>query len=351
MRLSRTQFIVLFLATVVTCVVSVGIGIMVLRTLPVSVTPVAQLTWPIEESSGELGPTPTELVPPTRTPTLTPSPFLVATRYDLQVLREPDNAVLRIERGNEYLRLQAYSAALDDFGLAQELSPGIPEPLVGQGRALFYMRRWAEAEMAFQAALSLDRNFAPAHFWLGHIYYYQGFYDRAMQSFDMAAEYASGDYLAEAWLALAALQKGDTQEAQAAVMRATVLQNRDPLVLIARARVSAAAGDFEAAHGTLIYAQDIEPHNFEILHALALFYLEYQPARIFEAEQLVTQALRWAAWDLERAQALHTQSRIYLRQERHEAAVEALTQAAEYARVEGTPALPALWADLERTAP
>ena len=82
-----------------------------------------------------------------------------------------------------------------------------------------------------------------------------------------------------------------------------------------------------------------------------MFYLEYWPARIFEAEQLAQQALRWADWNLESAQAWHTLARIYVFQERREAAVEALQQAADLAQVDGSPALPALWADIERYVP
>lgn len=352
MGFTNKQKIILAVMSLSVLVVMGAFGIMLTRTLSSNTTPViTPIPWTpgggnITTAIGDTtNITPTATLTPTPTPTPRPN---VATRYDLQILRDPTNVDLLIARGNEYLQLQAYELALADFSYAQTLSPYEATTVLGQGQALFYLRRWQEAESAFKAAIALNYGLPEPHFWLGQFYYYQGKYRNAADEFDTAAEYNPAYVEAESWLAFAMLQLGDTTEAQAAVNRASLYATEQPVYHLAHAEWLIAICDPDEALSELTYVLNDTPHNFAALNALARFDTEVMPERLSEAEQLANQAFQWATWDLERAQALHTLARVYLLQERQEDAVEALNRAAEYAIVdETTVALPDLAADLE----
>ncbi len=298
-------------------------------------------------------PTPTPAAP-TETPTPMPTPTRapsVSTRFDLQLLREPDNVELLLDRGNEYLRLGAYTLALTDFARAQELAPQRPESSLGQGRALLYLRRWDEAEAAFREALRLNFGMSEAHFWLGRLYYYQGLYQQAARQFDWAAEYTPDYAEAEAWLALASVELYDLPEASGAVERAFQWDAQLPINYVARAWTQVLAGDLEGAQGDLIYAQGLAPYNFDVLNAQARFYADYRPERLAEAERLALQAQRWARWDIEEAQALHTLGRVYLQRGLIDSARTTLLRAVELATVDEQLMLPQLAEDVQRATP
>lgn len=343
-----------------------AVGVIIWRTLPGSEVPLPAETEEIlpvfteNPSTVEGGtsntPEATETSEPTVAPTPenrpTPTPAIeapVSTRYDLQILQSPNDVELRIERGGEYLRLRAYEAALRDFKHAQELDGERAEVYVGLGRAYFFLRRWDEAEAALGTAISFNEDLAPAHFWLGQVLYHSGRYEEASQEFDWAAEINPEEPTYESWLARAAAEMGDVEEALGAAERALNLDEELPLAYVARAEVRVLEDDIEAAHGDLLHAQGIAPHNFYVLNTLARFYAEYVPERIVEAEWLAQQAQEWASWQIQEAQALHTLGRIYLKQGHVAAAQRALTEASDLATVDGKVILPGLREDFDRT--
>lgn len=285
-------------------------------------------------------------VEPTATPVVLPS---VSTRFDLQVLRSPTNVDLRLQRGDEYLRLRAYPLALADFEEARTLAPDRAEVYLGLGKSYFHLRRWDEAEKSLGSAISFNADLPEPHFWLGCLYFYEGRYDLAIRELDQAAEltpYAE----AEAWLALAYLHQTppNLEEADGAVKRALAQDEKLPMAYLARAWLRVAQQDLDGAQADFLYAQGLAPYDFEVLNALARFYADYRPERLVEAERLAQQAQNWAQGDLQQAIALHTLGRVYLAQNRKEDAKQVLSQAADLATADGKIALPELAKDVER---
>jgi tetratricopeptide (TPR) repeat protein len=351
MGFSTPQVIILGVLGVMVIAVYAGVGIIVTRTLPS-----AAEEPPLPEEPPVL-PAPTqtptvafeEEVLPTATPSPVPTPRPeVSTNLDLRVLREPENVDLRVQRGEEYLRLRAYSLAFDEFEYALSLEPERADAYVGLGRALLHLHRWQEAEEALGTAIAFDEEMEAAHFWLGRLYYLQGRYEEAAAEFDWAAEINPTNPRNEAWLALAAAESGDLVEGSGAAQRALDLDEEYPLAHLAMARVREKEGNIEGAQGELLYARNLAPYDFRVLNALARFYAEHVPERLGEAEQLVQRALNWTTWDIEEAQALHTLGKVYLAQGNKEQAAEVLAEASGLATVDGQVVLPGLIEDLDR---
>ncbi len=365
--LKRGQALVLGLLMVMVLLVYVAFGIIVVRSRSQwaaslsTVEPTMVATLPEEVGAGDaapsLTPSPTsdeeseEATKPTVTPTITPTPMpqpSVATRFDLQVMRNPTDLDLRVERGLEYLRLGAPKEAALDFEYVVDQDFEYAEAHLGLGRAYFLLRRWGEAEAELGTAISLNENLEDAHFWLGKLNYLQGEYEESAQEFDWAAEINPENPRNETWLARAAAENVDLTEAQGAVERALALDDRYPLAYVARSEAEVLAENYENAQGDLLYAKDLAPYNFEVLNALARLYAEHFPERVGEAEQLAQQALNWTTWSMDEARALHTLGRVYLAQNRREDALEVLAQASDQATVDGAIALPELLEDFDR---
>lgn len=359
--LSRGQTVVLGILIVLVCVVYTALALIVLRTKPPasSVTPFSEgeitviapagteTTWDGTELITPEGDLEEGAPTPLSTPLPTPLPS-VSTRLDLQVLQLPNDIELRLQRGAEYLRLRAYDAARSDFEYAIALDVKRPEAHLGLGQACFYLRRWEEAEAELGTAISFNEDLEAAHFWRGIVLYYEGRYEESAAEFDWAAELNPDCPKNEAWLALAAAQGKNLEEAQGAAGRALALDDQLPVVYLAQAQVNILDGDYDAAQGNLLHAQDLAPHDFDVLNALANFYADYVPERMVEAEHLIQQAQNWAEWDIQQAQALHTLGRIYLAQGRKEDAAHVLAQAAGLATVDGHVGLPGLVEDMDR---
>ncbi len=291
-----------------------------------------------------------EAIQPTATPS--PTPMIIAsvpTMYDLQVYQHPDDIELRVKRGFEYLRLRAYDAAIADFEHVLQLDAKDARAYIGLGEAYFYQRRWQEAESAFETAISFDEHSEEAHYRLGYLYYWWGRYRQAAKEFAWAAEINPESVRDLTYEALAYAKAGLADEARQAVDAAFALDDADPLAYVARAQVRVLEGDVEGALGDLLYARELDPHNFAVLDALARFYAEQMPERVVEGERIILQAMNWARWDLEKAEALQTLGRIYLTEGRVEDARKAFTEASDLATADGRVVLPGLTDDLDRT--
>ncbi len=296
---------------------------------------------------------PTQTPVPEATATAMPSPTApsnsqVSTRLDLKVMRNPDNVELRIERGFEYIHLSAYQAAVEEFRYALELTPENPRAYLGLGQAHFYRLHWQEAEEALGTAVAFEEDWEAPHFWLGKLFYLQGRYQESAQEFDWAAEINPNNPVNEAWLGRAAAEMGDVEEAVGAAERALALDEKLAIAHVARAEAYVLQEEYAAAHGDLLHAQNIDPHNFEVLNALARFYTTHMPERLAEAERLAQQAQRWAEWEIEEARALHTLAKVRIAQERTEEAKELLAQASNIASVNGQMWLPGIAEDFDQ---
>ena len=288
-------------------------------------------------------------------PTATPIPVgPITTVYDEQIRRDPDNPGLYLQRGDAYLEVKAYEAALGDFQRAEQLGVGATA-YEGLGRTYYVLFRWRDAEAALKQATTLDSDLADAYFGLGQIAYYRGDYRKAATAFDTAAEINPQRAEYEAWLAIAAAHLDDRPEALGAASRAINISADSSLVYVAKswaARVpdGAASGtrDLDGAQGDLLHAMNLGPNDFITLNAVAEFYVADRPERLAEAEQLAAYALNWARNDVERAVAMQTLGRVYLFQERKADAQRILGEAAALASVDGEIALAGLEEDLAR---
>ncbi|MBN2390355.1 MAG: tetratricopeptide repeat protein [Anaerolineae bacterium] len=317
-----------------------------------TVAPVSTEAASVEAATSTLAPpTPTRTPGPTRTPAPTPTPAPpVATQFDQHIAANPDNVDMRLQRGAEYLRLGAYTAALEDFQHARDVDDKRFEAYLGIGQANYQLCDWPAAENAFLMALALNPSLSDAHFGIGMLYYLQGRYREAAKEFDQAAEIHPTYAEAEAWLAIASAQVEDAAEAMGAAGRAISLTEESAIVHIARswAYLVQSPPDIDAAQSDLLYAQKLDPYNFELLVALARFYTDYRPERIVEAEQLGNYAIQWAKGDLEHARALHALGHVYLAQDRKEEAKKVLAEAADLMTYEGQVLLFGVIEDLNR---
>lgn len=289
------------------------------------------------------------------TPAPKPSPPSVPgapfTRFDREIQESPGIIDLYQLRGQEYLDQKAYEAALADFNYVLAVDDSRAEAYAGLGRVNFYLRRWNEAELAFQAALARNEGLSDAHFWLGHIYYYKGEYKAAAKAYDLAAEYDRSDAAAEAWLALASAQLNDYQETLGAVTRAMSITHDLAINYVASSweHLLQDPPDVDGAQGDLLYARELAPNSFITLNALASFYLTHRPERLAEAELLAHYAKNWAANDIEAAQAMQTLGRVYLEKGLKADAEKIFIEAMELSTVDGIVILAGLPDDFARS--
>ena len=281
-------------------------------------------------------------------PSVPGAPF---TRFDREIQENPEFIDLYQLRGQEYIDKGAYEAALADFQYVLSVNNSRAEAHAGTGRVYFHMRRWHEAELAFQSALALNDELSTAYFWLGHIYYYKGEYKAAFHAYDMAAEYDRSNAAAEAWLAITSAQMGDYFETLGAVTRAMSITQDLSVVFVASSweNLLQEPPDIDGAQGDLLYARELEPNSFITLNALAIFYLNYRPERLAEAELLAHYARNWAQNDIEQAMALHTLGRVYLAKGLNADAEKVFIQAMDLSTVDGFVILPDLPDDFNRS--
>jgi len=389
--LTRNQKLILgVLASLVVIVYAGFIGVfwMMQRSGSAAPEPTANSTLPIissvgtgqtDESTPQAGededeapssPTKTPPPPPSPTPTPIAAP---PTRFDAEIRSNPNDIDLRIQRGNAYLESNAHQAALADFEHAKVLAKERPEVHIGMGHAYFALHRWDEAIDAFQSAVSFDHTLPESHFETGMIYYYQGQYEEAVDAFDWAAELYYQDALrvyaetqeiappyvrAESWLAITLARLDRIAEAQQTISRTMTLSPtmqatslpEQPIAYVARSWVRRRQSPpaIEAAHGDLLYAQELAPYNFEVLNALARFYADTMPDRLVEAEQVAQYALNWAESEIDQARALHTLGRVYIAQGRTKEAKDTLSRAANLATSGGRVAYKELSDDMDK---
>lgn len=151
----------------------------------------------------------------------------------------------------EYLTLAGrQSEALRHAATALELDPVSPIINVLVGWVHYYGRQYREAITALEAALRLDADFAPAHFWLG----------------------------------LAQEQIGEMAAAEGAFEHALAASDRSPMLLAAMARLRAEAGDTRQADALTDELAAAAESSYVPAYYLAAVYSGYgDEERTFEA--------------------------------------------------------------------
>jgi len=344
MKLTRSQLITLIVLGVLTVVVyGVLVAAVVLNSRQISQmsAPAAATSSLPPAGAGEAMSSPTAIASLIPIPTITPTPSLAPqTRYDLQVVREPEDPTLRLQRGYAYIELDAYSYAVDDFNIAIGLDETLFDAYHGRGLAHFYLKEWNVALEDFDQALALNPDLAEAHAWRGYLLYLRGKYEPAIKALRQAVALDGVDPAKRVWLAEVLLRSGDAGEAEAEYATALSLDARSIAAYVGRALARAEQRNFQGATDDLDRAREISPHDPVVLSGRAWFYAWYQHDHLEEAEQLAQRALAGAEDDLERASCLDTLGWVYYEQGRYDEAAATLEEAVALATVEGQVAYP-----------
>ncbi|MFM2158516.1 MAG: hypothetical protein RLZZ124_990 [Cyanobacteriota bacterium] len=153
----------------------------------------------------------------------------------------PQDAAAWSNRGNVRLALGDAEAAIADQGRAMQLDPVNPDPHLNRGTAEEALQRWDAAEADYRWILERDAAAgrpadASALYNLGNVQGSRGDWASARASFLAAADARPGFAMARSSAALAALQLGDPEAAEAELRR---LIRRHPLFADARAGLTA----------------------------------------------------------------------------------------------------------------
>jgi tetratricopeptide (TPR) repeat protein len=129
--------------------------------------------------------------------------------YQQAIQLNPSMSFINVNIGNCYLNLNQPDSAVPFFQRYLEQNPSAPDAaqvrmsiqqagsrkgqqnlrsIVEQGQALLNSHRYNEAAQAFQQAIAIDPNFAPAHFFLGYSLAQSAQYEQAIAEFKRALE-------------------------------------------------------------------------------------------------------------------------------------------------------------------
>ena len=122
-----------------------------------------------------------------------------------------------------------YKGALKDFNKAATISPDMPAPLVGKAKSLSKTKKYDDAADAFNAAVSLDNNYAPIYEQEGIMEIDKKEFKTAVNCFAKAIKAApkNGLYYAEKGMAEQNV-KGDAKDACTDLNKAKDLGYTDP---------------------------------------------------------------------------------------------------------------------------
>jgi len=347
MKLTRSQLVTLIILIALTvgvcgCLVSIIVrnSRQIAGVLTHTSTPL-----PSASSTETFLPSPT----PVPSPTPTPTPIAPQTRYDLQVMRDPQNPTLRLQRGYAYIALGAYTYAIEDFDAAIGLNGSLAEAYLGRGEAYYHVKEWSMALADFEQALALNPDLADAHLWRGYLLSERGEYGPALGALRQAVALDEADPWKRVLLAQALLGSGSSEEAKMEYTAVLTREVRSIEAYVGRAMAQAEQGDLYGAQADLDSARDIAPYDPVVLNGQAWFYARYRHDRLAEAEQLAQRAVAGARGDLERAVYLDTLGWVYCQQGRYEEAAATLEEAARLATVEGEVVYGVILEHLEET--
>jgi tetratricopeptide (TPR) repeat protein len=357
MKLGRSQIVllcvlVLFTAAVLGALVFLaGQNLSQIRLiLTARSTPTAaRIQGPDATATVSPSPTPAPTATPTRNPTPTATPIIPQTRFDLQIRRDPENAVLRLQRGAAYLDLGAPNLGFADFETAVRIDPTLAEAYLGRGQALFALKQWQRALSDFEQASRLDPLLAEALIWRGYLLLERGEYGLALEAFQRATAMSEVSPRLQTLVGEALRRSGRAEDALAEYELALASDERYLAAFVGRAMAQAELGEIDRAYDDLTRALDLVPHDPLALNGLAWLYAWYRGDHLADAESLAKRALAGASEDLARARCLHTLGWTYYRLERYAEARFALEEAASLATVDGEIVVADLAAHLELT--
>ena len=187
----------------------------------------------------------------------------------------------RLEQDGRYLD------ALGDLKHARALSPRDVPTLNALGLCLARLDRTAEAVEAFEAAIGVDPDFAPAHFNLGWASEALGDMDQARSSLERAQALNPNDPAPLAHLASLAARRADWTIARSLAERSLAGDPNQPTAGLAMASVELAAKSLDPAEQRLrgLLARNLPPIDRALAHGLLGDVLDAaeRPAEAFAA--------------------------------------------------------------------
>jgi serine/threonine-protein kinase len=202
--------------------------------------------------------------------------------------------------GVYYYRAGRYEDALAMFQQVVALVPDSFRGYSSVGAVQFMRDRTSEAIAAFQHSLAIRPNLAAASN-LGTLYYFEGQFRLAADTFRQALSFDQNSYQVWANLAQTLEQAGDKEEAAAAFKRARELamerlavNSRNAALHIAVAEHSAALGEIDKAKVSLSTALALAPNDAHTLFQIGVFYESRLKVR--------DEALKWLSRAVERGQ-------------------------------------------------
>ena len=131
-----------------------------------------------------------------------------------------ERAAAHYHKGLELMRRSRYEDAVQAFGAAARLTPGVPAVHTSLGAALAHLHRWHEAAQADRQALLVDPTDPNAHYNLGVALSHLGTWTEAIAEFTTAAQISPIDADARYNLGIAFNAAGRHEEAIAAYREA-----------------------------------------------------------------------------------------------------------------------------------
>jgi Tfp pilus assembly protein PilF len=202
--------------------------------------------------------------------------------------------------GAYYYRSGRYDDALAMFQQVVALAPDSFRGYSSVGAVQFMKDRIPEAIAAFQQSLAIRPNFAAASN-LGTLYYFEGQFRLAAETFRQALSFDQNRYQVWGNLAQALEQAGDKEETSAAFTRARELamerlevNPRDAALHIAVAEHNAALGEMDKAKVELSTALALAPDDAHTLFQIGVFYESRLRVR--------NEALKWLSLAVDRGQ-------------------------------------------------
>lgn len=137
------------------------------------------------------------------------SPQQAVPEYQQALQLNPQMTFINVNLGTCLMNMNQFDQAVQYFQQYLQTNPNAPDAaqvqsyiqragaskqtgnlrsLVEQGQSLLNQKRYPQAQAAFQQALSVDPNFAPAHFFLGYAYANAGQCQQAISEFQSALQ-------------------------------------------------------------------------------------------------------------------------------------------------------------------
>ena len=135
------------------------------------------------------------------------NPQQAVPEYQQALQLNPQMTFINVNLGTCLMNMNQFDQAVPYFQQYLQINPNAPDAaqvqsyiqragaskqtgnlraLVEQGQSLLNQKRYPQAQAAFQQALSVDPNFAPAHFFLGYAYANAGQCQQAISEFQSA---------------------------------------------------------------------------------------------------------------------------------------------------------------------